>query len=173
MSDTITPGAQSDQRLDTTGSPTCSAKQTYPHSINNHDTKHLLTKGLITTKGWTLAELVKKAPNFRPVNRVHFRNPSLMQKIRMHEDSGIPLIIEGFHEHESWPTELFTLDWLNEHGKPGKKLSLMVKPDLMREYTGAFARNVRNWSDFELPLSELIRKLRATQIYASENGKST
>ncbi|OAX38638.1 hypothetical protein K503DRAFT_691203, partial [Rhizopogon vinicolor AM-OR11-026] len=132
MPDIITPNPQSKQRPDVTGSP-------------------FRTKGLITTKGWTLAGLVNKAPNFHPVNRVHCRDPGLIQTIRTHENSGTPLIIQGFHEHESWPTHLFTLDWLNEHGNPG-----------------ASARNVRNWSDFDLPLSELISKLRATQVYANE-----
>jgi hypothetical protein len=127
MPDITTPNAQLEQRLDATGSPTFSAKQT--SESHNHGTNHLLTKGLITTKGWTLAGLVNKAPNFHLVHTVHFRDPGLLQEIRTHEDSGIPLIIQGFHEHESWPTDLFTLDWLNEHGKPGKKLSLMVELD--------------------------------------------
>lgn len=42
----------------------------------------------------------------------------------------------------------------------------------MWQYTGASARNVRNWSDFDLLLSDLIRKLRATEIYANETGES-
>jgi hypothetical protein len=74
---------------------------------------------LISTKGWTLAQLIKKSPNFRLVDRVRFDDPMLIQTIRIHEDSGAPLIIEGFHEHDSWPTDLFTLDWLSVHGKPG------------------------------------------------------
>lgn len=122
MPDITTPNV-----LDATGSPTLGAKQT--SESHNHGTNHLLTRGLITTKGWTLAGLVNKAPNFHPVHTVHFRDPGLLQEIRTHEDSGIPLIIQGFHEHESWPADLFSLDWLNEHGNPGKKLSLMVELD--------------------------------------------
>lgn len=129
MPDITTPNASLEHRPNVTRSPTFSdnLKQIYP--INNHAAKHPLTKGLITTKGWTLSGLVKKASNFYPVDRIHFRDPGLMQKIQTHEDSGVPLIIQGFHEHKDWPTDLFTLDWLNEHGKPGKKPSLIVEPD--------------------------------------------
>jgi hypothetical protein len=44
---------------------------------------------------------------------------------------------------------------------------------LMRGFKGASARNVRTWADFDLPLSELIHKLRATPVYANENGEDT
>ncbi|KAG2157278.1 hypothetical protein DEU56DRAFT_905932 [Suillus clintonianus] len=151
MSDTTASNSLPELQADATRSSTFGANANGRQYIVNDGTSHL-TKPLISTKGWTLAQLVKKSPDFHPVDRVHFDDPMLMQTIRMHEDSGTPLIIEGFHEHESWPADLFTLDWLSEHGKPG-----------------ASARNVRNWADFDLPLSELIRKLRATPIYASEN----
>ncbi|KAG1754589.1 hypothetical protein EDB19DRAFT_665384 [Suillus lakei] len=151
MSDTTAPNSQSELRTDATRSPTFGEDANRRHSIVNDSTRHL-TKPLISTKGWTLAQLVKKSPNFRPVDRVHFDDPMLMQTIQMHEDSGAPLIIEGFHDHEHWPADLFTLDWLSEHGKPG-----------------ASARNVRNRADLDLPLTELIHKLRATPRYASEN----
>jgi hypothetical protein len=41
----------------------------------------------------------------------------------------------------------------------------------MRRSKGASARNVRTWADFDLPLSELIHKLRATPVYANKNGE--
>ncbi|KAG2078143.1 hypothetical protein BDR04DRAFT_1000350, partial [Suillus decipiens] len=153
MSDTTASISHSEPRSDATHSPalgsdSCTSRR---HSIVNDGTRYLTrAKPLITTKGWTLAQLIKKSPNFCPVHRVHFDDPMLMQTIRMHEDSGAPLIIEGFHEHDRWPADLFTLDWLSVHGKPV-----------------ASARNVRTWADFELPLSELIHKLRGTPVYAN------
>ncbi|KAG1756605.1 uncharacterized protein EDB91DRAFT_1041222 [Suillus paluster] len=156
MPDITAPNSQLELLPNATRSPILGTDTSGRHTstiVNDGTTtKHLLTKALITTKGWTFTELVKKAPNFRPVDRVHFEDPTLTQTIRMHEDSGNPLIIEGFHEHESWPADLFTLDWLREHGKQG-----------------ASVRNVHNWADFDLPLSELIHKLRATPRYASEH----
>ena len=138
MPDINTPDALSDQRPDVAGSSTIlSDQQIYP--IDNHATKPLLTKGLITTKGWTLSELVKKSQNFHPVNRVHFKDRDLLQTIRKHEEFGVPLIVQGFHEHEGWPADLFTLDWLSEHGKPCKTPLLMLEHDLMREYSGVCA----------------------------------
>ncbi|KAG1891191.1 hypothetical protein F4604DRAFT_398256 [Suillus subluteus] len=147
MSDTTAPISHSELRLDATHGSDPHRR----HSIINDGARYL-TKPLISTKGWTLAQLIKKSPNFRSVDRVRFDDPMLMQTIRIHEDSGAPLIIEGFHEHNSWPADLFTLDWLSVHGKPG-----------------ASARNVRTWADFDLPLSELIHKLRVTPVYANEN----
>ncbi|KAG1827118.1 uncharacterized protein BJ212DRAFT_31326 [Suillus subaureus] len=151
MSDTTAPISHSELRSDATHSPAFCSDPHRRHSIVNDGARYL-TKPLISTKGWTLAQLIKKSPNFCLVDRVRFDDPMLMQTIRTHEESGAPLIIEGFHEHYSWPADLFTLDWLSVHGKPG-----------------ASARNVRTWTDFDLPLSELIHKLRATPVYVNEN----
>ncbi|KAG1803703.1 uncharacterized protein HD556DRAFT_601948 [Suillus plorans] len=152
MPNTTAPVSHSELRSDTTHSPASDSNPYYGrHSIVNDGARYQ-TKPLISTKGWTLAQLIKKSPNFCPVDRVRFDDPMLIQTIRMYEESGAPLIIEGFHEHDSWPADLFTLDWLSEHGKPG-----------------AFARNVHTWADFDLPLLELIHKLRATPVYANEN----
>ncbi|KAG1832100.1 hypothetical protein EV424DRAFT_84675 [Suillus variegatus] len=127
MPNTTAPVSHSELRSDTTHSPASDSNPYYGrHSIVNDGARYQ-TKPLISTKGWTLAQLIKKSPNFCPVDRVRFDDPMLIQTIRMYEDSGAPLIIEGFHEHDSWPTDLFTLDWLSEHGKQGKALFLMIE----------------------------------------------
>lgn len=126
MSDTTAQISHAELRSDATHSPAFDADPYKRHSIVDDGTTRYLTKSLISTKGWTLEQLIKKSPNFLSVDRVRFDDPMLMQAIRLHEDSGTPLIIEGFHEHDSWPVDLFTLDWLEEHGKPGNALFLMI-----------------------------------------------
>jgi hypothetical protein len=125
MLDTTAQISHAELRSDTTHSPAFGTDPYKRHSIVDDGTRYL-TKPLISTKGWTLAQLIKKSPNFVSVDRVRFDDPMMMQTIRLHEDSGAPLIIEGFHEHDSWPVDLFTLDWFGEHGNPGKVLFLII-----------------------------------------------
>jgi hypothetical protein len=126
MSDTTASTSHLELRSDVSHSQAFDSEPYRRHSIVNDGTRYP-SKPLISTKGWTLAQLIKKSPNFCLVDRVRFDDPMLMQTIRIHENSGAPLIIEGFHEHDSWPTDLFTLDWLSVHGKPGKALFLMIE----------------------------------------------
>lgn len=52
--------------------------------------------------------------SFQPVPRVSVSSSDLDNMIAKHEKCGIPLIVEGWHEHPSWSKDLFSLDYLLE-----------------------------------------------------------
>ncbi|KAH9483676.1 C-module-binding factor A [Psilocybe cubensis] len=110
---------------------------------------------LASTKGWTLDLLIARAPRtFRHADRVSAALPAaeLARRIEEYEESGRPLVIEGFHELSSWPKKKFTLEGF-------------VK-DAVEDTINA--RNVRTWTDAELKLSDFIEKSRAMPQYAQE-----
>ena len=64
----------------------------------------------VSTKGWTLDSLIKSNGNFCAVERVPARSDALLDIVKKHERNGVPLVIEGFHEHKKWPANMFTLE---------------------------------------------------------------
>ncbi len=68
----------------------------------------------ITTKGWTLQSLLNDGKNFRSIERISaLSDPKVVErKVREHEESNIPLIVEDCHKHSSWNQGLFTLECL-------------------------------------------------------------
>ncbi|KAI6132110.1 hypothetical protein EDD16DRAFT_1775463 [Pisolithus croceorrhizus] len=91
----------------------------------------------ITTKGWSLNDLVESSSNFHRIDRLHYSAPSLK---------------ETMHPH--WPKSLFNIEWLRRN----------VRQD-------PSVRNVHDWSDFQIPLSDLIEKMRTTSPYATFQEK--
>lgn len=73
----------------------------------------------ITTSGWTLETLIASGPRFKPVPRISMDLPQAETSLALHnhEESGIPLVLEGWHKHEGWPVDLFNLEWLRNHGQ--------------------------------------------------------
>ena len=65
---------------------------------------------MISTNGWTLNSLINKSINFHRVPRVSVLSESLLQHIKDHEISGVPLVVEDCHKHRNWNTVEFTLD---------------------------------------------------------------
>jgi len=76
--------------------------------------RHIANNARISTKGWSLNSLTSSSRNFRPVDRVSASSSELFQVIKDHERAGLPLVIEGFHKHESWPTKMFTIEGFEE-----------------------------------------------------------
>ena len=74
-------------------------------------------KPRISTKGWSLDSLISSSPNFYAVDRVRVTSSELSQIIGDHERRGLPLVIEGFHNHKNWPTTMFTIDGFNENSE--------------------------------------------------------
>ncbi|KAL4067881.1 hypothetical protein J3A83DRAFT_4096483 [Scleroderma citrinum] len=103
----------------------------------------------ITTRGWSLNELVESSPNFRRVPRTHYSAPSLKASMSEHEIDGTPLIIYGWNRHPRW-LKTFDINWLKTNGD---------------QYP--VVRNVHNWSDIKIPLSDFIDRIRASPVYAS------
>jgi hypothetical protein len=90
-----------------------------PHHTQMHRqrTQHIDEKTRISTKGWSLDSLISSSRNFYPVDRVPASSSELSQFIKDHERNGLPLVVEGFHRHNSWPTKMFTLEGFEEHSK--------------------------------------------------------
>jgi hypothetical protein len=70
-----------------------------------------------STFGWDPENIVASGTRFRHAPRVSASMPrdEMLATIAEHEKSGVPLVIEGWHQHPDWPGELFTLDWLEQH----------------------------------------------------------
>lgn len=85
----------------------------------------------LSTKGWTVDGLVALGPRMRHIPRISasIAQGELEAYIREHEESGTPLIVEGWHKTDFWPGEkLFGMDWLLEHGDESafRRLLLLV-----------------------------------------------
>jgi hypothetical protein len=72
---------------------------------------------LLTSTGWSLNGLILQGNRFREIPRITVSDKNLEATVRKHESSGVPLVIEGMHEHEAWPTTLFNIQWLCENLK--------------------------------------------------------
>ena len=69
----------------------------------------------LTSAGWTLDGLISQGSRFLKIPRVSVSDKNLEVMIRAHEASGVPLVIEGMHEHRAWPTTIFNTHWLCEN----------------------------------------------------------
>ena len=69
----------------------------------------------LTSAGWTLDGLISKGRRFLEIPRVSVSDKNLEVIIRAHESSGVPLVIEGMHEHRAWPAAIFNTEWLCEN----------------------------------------------------------
>ncbi|KAJ7741546.1 hypothetical protein DFH07DRAFT_53923 [Mycena maculata] len=109
---------------------------------------------IFSCKGWTLQSLLSQGKNFVEVPRVRWSpQASTAQQIRQKEaaNPGVPLVVGRLHKHASWNRERFTPEWLEENGPQ----------DII-------ARNVREWKDKNIPLSDFIAQTRATSPFAVE-----
>jgi hypothetical protein len=71
----------------------------------------------LTSAGWSLNGLLARGRRFREIPRVSVSDQSLDVTIRQHEASGVPLVIEGMHKHETWPIAMFDIQWLRDNSK--------------------------------------------------------
>lgn len=71
----------------------------------------------ISTKGWSLKGLLDEYDNFYPVDRISAAASNLQETLKEHEETGIPLVVEGFHELSGWPTDLFSLNGFCEYSE--------------------------------------------------------
>jgi hypothetical protein len=71
----------------------------------------------ILTKGWTLENVLARGSNFRPIPTVDvtgFQAMEIEQLVQKHENSGIPLLMTGFHQQTSWDSHKFSPEWLGD-----------------------------------------------------------
>lgn len=78
----------------------------------------------LSTTSWTADSLLHSGPNFQPIPRVSAFSPGLSDAIATHLERGMPLVIEGWHEHPKWPKEIFDLKYLLEEFGDNRKHSL-------------------------------------------------
>jgi hypothetical protein len=64
----------------------------------------------ISTAGWTLPAILESSKKFRPIPRISCNKIDLQTEIDDYEKNGVPCIIEGWHNHEKWPKDLFNVD---------------------------------------------------------------
>jgi hypothetical protein len=83
-----------------------------------------IPKPIVTTKGWSLDDLLSKSKNFHPVRRLDYSTNT--RQVRAHViDDGEPLILEGFQNHEQWVPELLCANWVRlKHGNDGTCLTV-------------------------------------------------
>ncbi|KAI6150523.1 hypothetical protein BKA82DRAFT_122733 [Pisolithus tinctorius] len=108
----------------------------------------------ITTRDWSLNDIIESSPNFHRMTRLHYSAPSLRASMSQHEASGTPLIIHGWNRHPHWPKSLFNIEWLRKHGDQNPTV-----------------RNVHDWSDSQIPLPDFIEKMRTSSPYATPQEK--
>lgn len=71
----------------------------------------------ITTKGWTLENVIARGRNFRTIPIVdvsHLQDHEIKQLVEKHEQSGFPLLMKGFHKRSSWDNRKFSPAGLRE-----------------------------------------------------------
>ena len=79
--------------------------------------KNMPPESLLTSAGWSLNGLLTQGDRFREIPRISVSDKNLDATIRDHESSGVPLVIEGMHEHQAWPTAMFDIQWLRDNLK--------------------------------------------------------
>lgn len=103
--------------------------------------------------------ILRKAKNFKPVRRISVRSLQA-DIIRQHDESGEPLIIEGFHELETWPGDVFNVEWLLENHGNECKCSPGYIPHPTDSCPACCVRDVHKRSDQRMTLSEFIEHTR-------------
>jgi hypothetical protein len=80
----------------------------------------------LTSAGWSLNNLATRGRRFHQVPRVSVSDQNLEATIRNHEASGVPLVIEGMHEQDTWPAAMFDIQWLHNNSNQ-RELAKLVK----------------------------------------------
>lgn len=74
-----------------------------------------------SSSGWTFQGLLNRGPRFRPVRRLDATKNTNLDLARVQsENTELPLVIGNFHKRSDWPTEIFDLGWLRDHGPSSK-----------------------------------------------------
>ncbi|RXW18728.1 hypothetical protein EST38_g7126 [Candolleomyces aberdarensis] len=109
----------------------------------------------ISTKGWTYESVLQHGKRFRPIERIKATAPEtdIQEAIRRYEEDGIPMIIEGWHEHKKWRKDMFSLDFFQKH---------CGREDI-------HVRNVHDLKDTTWRLDEFIAKSRQAPPCVADN----
>ena len=79
---------------------------------------------------WTFDKILARGIRFRKVSRVSaLDTQAMLRAIDSHERNGSPLIIEDWHKHPEWNSDLFGMEWLlRNKGKQGARAPLPLLP---------------------------------------------
>ncbi|KAI9446092.1 hypothetical protein H4582DRAFT_2163631 [Lactarius indigo] len=104
----------------------------------------------LTSAGWSTDGLISRGSRFLKIPRISVSDKNLEVIIHTHESSGVPLIIEGMHEHRAWPATIFNTQWLCEN----------VQQHIQ-------VRDVHNRCDLDVSFAEFMDHLESIEPYAS------
>jgi len=129
----------------------------------------------ISTRGWSLESLVQTSPNFRKVDRVSASVEDIFSVLKDYELRGVPLVIEDFHKHERWPSEMFTLENFAKNSEStGTSLSSSWKLLFLTRHIITIqdinVRNVHTWADKVINLTDFVSKSRSISQFAEDDG---
>ena len=130
----------------------------------------------ISTRGWSLESLVQTSPNFRKVDRVSASVEDIYSVLRDYELRGVPLVIEDFHKHERWPSEMFTLENFAKNSEStGTSLSSSWKLLFLTRHIittqDINVRNVHTWADRVIKLTDFVSRSRSISQFAEDDGQ--
>ena len=100
----------------------------------------------ITTVGWSLSNILESSNAFLPVPRIACNKVDMQTEIDNHEKSGVPVIIEGLHEHTKWPKELFNIDSFKQEvkGEVGSFFDQHLKYHLLSLHSNYCSQRLRS-----------------------------
>ncbi|KAH9066292.1 hypothetical protein EDB87DRAFT_1732683 [Lactarius vividus] len=104
----------------------------------------------LSSAGWSMDGLISRGSRFLKIPRISISDKNLEVIIHTHESLGVPLVIEGMHEHRAWPTTIFNTQWLCEN----------VQQHIQ-------VRDVHNRCDLDVSFAEFMDHLKSTEPYAS------
>lgn len=120
---------------------------------------------------WTFDGILAKGTHFKPVPRVSALDEEEMLKaIERHDNSGIPLIIEGWHLHPRWKSELLDIEWLLQNkGDEGVQAPIPPLLYLLTPHPVWHVRNMQDRTDVDMTLSEFVARSRAGERTADNS----
>jgi hypothetical protein len=131
-----------------------------------------ISKSVVSSKEWTLENLLASGDRFCAVPRVSAFSDSLSSTIDKYEREGRPLIIQGWQQHSKWPNDMFHIDWFGEYGPQSEDgIPFYVQNDYLSDLNiDISVRNIHDWSDKDLPLSDFVAKSRAASPFVVPEG---
>jgi len=117
----------------------------------------------ISAEGWTLDGLLAQGKRFKRAVRISVEGLDeghIVRKISEFEADGVPTVLEDWHKHLNWPEDMFTVENFVENScKSRLPYVRRVKFNIPQ---GIHVRNVRDWSDKPMVLSEFVDLCRKT-----------
>lgn len=132
---------------------------------------------------WEVKSMVKSSNNFNHVPRISASVSvnALLDKVREHEKSGVPLIIEGWHKRPDWDHALFSMTGFVADSTQSEYLisihtfghNSVVHLLIFRLPPVVDVRDICKSVDIKMPLGELARHYETLMKLDQRNGVSS